>query len=56
MDLEIIILSEVRKRKTIPSDIMYLRDLKHGTYELTYETDMKKRPMVARCRREGLGV
>ena len=38
VDLEIIILSKVRKRK-IPYDITYLWNLKHNTNELIYETE-----------------
>ena len=39
MDLEIIILSEVRKRKTIPYHTTYIRNLKYGTNEPIYKTE-----------------
>ena len=38
MQLEIIVLSEVRKRQ-IPYDITYMWNLKYDTNELIYETD-----------------
>ena len=38
MDLEIVILSEVRQRQ-IPYDITYMWNLKYDTNELTYETE-----------------
>ena len=39
MDLGIIILSEVRKRKTIPYNITYTWNLKYDTNELIYKTE-----------------
>ena len=39
MQVEIIILSEVRKRKTIPYHITYIRNLKHGTNQPIYKTE-----------------
>ena len=40
MDLEIIILSEVRKRKiNIPYNITYMWNVRYDTNELIYETD-----------------
>ena len=39
MDLEIIILSEVRQRQ-IPHDIIYMWNLKYDTNELIYETEI----------------
>ena len=38
MQLEIIILREVKKRQ-IPYDTTYMRNLKYGTNEPTYETE-----------------
>ena len=56
MDLEIITLSEVRKRK-IPYDITYMCNLKCNTNELIYETetdsDTENKLMVTK--REGEG-
>ena len=39
MDLEIIILSEVRKRRQIPYGITYMWNLKYDTNELIYGTE-----------------
>ena len=39
MDLHVIILSELRKRKTISYDVTYMEDLKTDTNELIYKTD-----------------
>ena len=39
MDLQIIILSEVRKRNTNTYDITYLRNLNYDTSELIYKTE-----------------
>ena len=41
MDLQVIILSELRKRKTTSYDVTYMRNLKTDTNELIYkrETD-----------------
>ena len=39
MDLEIIILSEVRKRKINTYDITYMWNLKYDTNELIYEIE-----------------
>ena len=33
MDLEVIIISEVRHKRQIPYDIIYMWNLKHGTNE-----------------------
>ena len=68
MDLEIIILSEVRERQ-IPYDITSVWNLKYDTNELIYETgkikrqkdtDIKDKLMVTRggrrCGRDKLGV
>ena len=52
MDLEMIIRSEVRQRKTISSDITYVQNLKQDTNELIYETETdsqtENRTVVAR--------
>ena len=39
MQVEIIILSEFTKRKTIPYHITYIRNLKYGTNEPIYKTE-----------------
>ena len=39
MDLEIVILSEVRERQ-ISQDIAYMWNLKNGTNELIHKTDL----------------
>ena len=39
MQLEILILSEVRKRETMPYDITYMWNLKYDTSELIYKTE-----------------
>ena len=39
MDLEIIILNEVRKKSQIPYDITYMCNLKYDTNELIYKTE-----------------
>ena len=56
MQLEIFILSEVRKRQ-IPYDITYMRDLKYGTNEPIYRQimAMETRLVVAKGEREGAG-
>ena len=47
----------MKSERQTPNDITYMSDLKYGTNELSYETDMKKRSMAAKCRRrEGLGI
>ena len=38
MDLEIIILSKISQKKTIPYDITYIWNLKNYTNELMYKT------------------
>ena len=58
MDLEVIILSEVRERQ-IPYDITCMWNLKYDTNEHIYETDTKNRfvgPKGEGMEREGLGV
>ena len=39
MELEILVLSEISQRKTIPCDITYMWNLKYGTNELIYRTE-----------------
>ena len=39
MDLEMIMLSEVRRERQIPYDITYMWNLKYDTNELFYETE-----------------
>ena len=62
MDLGIIILSEVDRKRQIPYDITYMWNLKYYTNEHVYETetltDIENRPVVAKgvWGRDGLGV
>ena len=57
MQVEIIILREVRKRKTIPYHITYIRNLKYGTNEPIYKTESligtEIRLLVAKARGKG---
>ena len=39
MNLEIVTLSEIRERQ-IPDDITYMWNIKRGTNELTYKTEI----------------
>ena len=57
MDLEIIILSEVRKKRQIPYDITYMWNLKYNKMNLLMkqkQTRTENRPVVAK-REEELG-
>ena len=62
MDLGIIILSEVDRKRQIPYDITYMWNLKYYTNKHVYETetltDIENRPVVAKgvWGRDGLGV
>ena len=40
MNLEIVTLSEIRERQ-IPDDITYMWNIKRGTNELTYKTEIE---------------
>ena len=57
MDLEIIILSEVRKRRQIPYGITYMWNLKYDTNKLIYktETDLHRKQTYCYQRVEGVG-
>ena len=57
MQLEVIILSEVRRRK-IPYDITYIWNLKYGTNEPIYrtETDIENRLVFAKGAGGGRGM
>ena len=59
MQLEILILSEVERKRQIPYDITYMWNLKYATNEPSYKTerltDIENRLVVARGKREGVG-
>ena len=53
VDLEIIILSKVIKRKTIAYDITYMQNLKYGTNEPIYKTETDSQTQKQTCGRQG---
>ena len=56
MQLDIIILSEIRKERQIPCDITYEWDLSNDTNEPTYETETQSlTEQTGGCQGRGVG-